>query len=110
VNYMMIMLATKCPPIASPAGEVPKVLNEFTVAVDKVNDFPLQVWNRLIKNSMIQPVSNPEDEHSYIISSSIDSLSGTEDKNGRHKYIWKMNMLRAKDRKQIWHTVFEFSQ
>jgi hypothetical protein len=110
VNYMMIMLATKCPPIATPEGAPPKVLNEFTVAVDKVNDFPLQVWNKLINNSMIRPVSNPEDDYFYIISSSIDAVSRNIDTQGKHKYIWKMNMLKAKDRKQIWHTAFEFSQ
>ena len=110
VNYMMIMLATKCPPIASPAGGPPKVLNEFTVADDKVNDFPLQIWNRLINNSMIIPVSSPDDDYSYIISSSIDAADGKTGPDGKHKYTWKMNMLEAKDRKQIWHTVFEFSQ
>jgi len=110
VNYMMIMIATKCSPIASPTNGVPRVLNEFTVANDKVNDFPLQVWNRLIKDSMIEPVSTPDDEYSYILSSSIEKLSENSDAKGIERYNWRMNMLEGHNRREIWHTSFEFSQ
>ena len=109
VNYMIVMIATKCKPIAA-AKNPPAVLNEFTVSGNTVNDFPLQVWYRLINNSMIKPISNPNDSHKYVLVSNIEKITSTKISEKKNKYLWKMSLLNAKNRKLIWSTNFKFVQ
>ena len=109
VNYMIIMLATKCQPIAA-AKVPPAVLNEFTVSGNTVNDFPLQVWYRLINNSMIKPISNPKANHKYILVSNIEKITSSNPLDKKNNYLWKMNLLESANRKLIWSTTFKFVQ
>jgi hypothetical protein len=110
VNFMIIMLATKCEQIATPEQGPPPILNEFTVSCNAVNDFPLQVWNRLINNSMIKPISDPQKFYQYILVSSIEEIKTSNIKNKRKKYFWKMDLLNASNRKQLWSTTFNFEE
>ena len=109
VNYMIIMLATKCKPIAT-AQTPPAVLNEFTVSGNTVNDFPLQVWYRLINNSMIKPISNPQENYQYILVSNIEKIQSTTRKKNKSNYFWKMSLLEANNRRVTWSTSFNFEE
>lgn len=109
VNYMLTSLATRCRPIASPGKEIPEILNRFTVAHGDVNDLPMEVWQRLIRNKMIKPISNPKERYAYSLVSEIETLSTPIAE--KQKYLWKMHLIQnTPAKKVIWKANFKFAQ
>ena len=109
VNYMLTSLATQCSPIASSGKEVPEILNCFTVSEGIVNDLPMEIWHKLIKNKMIEPVSDPEKYHKYSLTSEIELLP--KNVKNEKRYKWTMRLLENKPGNQaIWKAVFQFTE
>ena len=107
VNYMLTSLATRCQPIASPGKHLPEILNRFTVAHGEVNDLPMEVWQRLIRNKMIKPISNPNERYSYSLISEIEPLSTPIPE--KQRYLWKMRLIQNNQKqKEIWKANFKF--
>ena len=109
VNYMITSLVTRCHPIASAGKDIPEVLNSFTVSHGKVNELPLEVWQKLIRMKMIQPVSNPNNQYDYSLVSEIEEIQNSDSE--KKKYLWKMRLLQAdSEDREAWKADFEFVQ
>jgi len=107
VNYMLTSLATRCRPISAAGKNIPEILNRFTVSKGAVNDLPMEVWQRLIRNKMIKPVSNPKDQYAYSLVSEIEAISNPE--SGKKRYLWEMRLLSNSPKsKEVWKASFEF--
>lgn len=107
VNYMLTSLATRCRPISSPGKTLPEIFNRFTIAPGNVNDLPMELWQKLIRNKMIKPVSDPNAEYAYSLESKIEVLPTpiSEDQ----KYRWQMKLIQNNmDKNEIWKANFDF--
>ena len=109
VNYMLTSLATRCRPISSPGKSLPEIFNRFTIAPGNVNDLPMELWQKLIRNKMISPISDPNEKYAYSLESEIEVLPTLIDKE--QQYRWKMKLIQNDpDRKEIWKADFDFVQ
>ncbi|MBN1865054.1 MAG: hypothetical protein JW808_09145 [Victivallales bacterium] len=109
VSYMLTSLATRCKPISAPGKDIPEVLNRFTAAHESVNDFQMELWQRLVRNRLIKPVGDPQDPHSHVLASEIETLSGLDEHGKARKFLWKMSLLEnSAQGTEVWCDSFEF--
>lgn len=109
INYMLTSLATRCRPISSPGKILPEIFNRFSISQGNVNDLPMELWQRLIRNKMITPISDPKEEYTYILESEIEVLPTPISQ--KQKYRWKMKLIQNNpEKKEIWQAKFDFAQ
>ena len=108
LSFMMTSLATRCQPIASPGRDIPEVMNKFMSTHELVDDIQMQLWQRLVRNRMIRPVSDPQAPHRYVLSGEIELLGEAND-SGKHRFLWGMRLLEnTAEGAEVWQDKFEF--
>ena len=103
VNYMLVALAMKCPPIANAGSEKPRIVNDFIVAGRNCNALQMEVWRRVIKTNMIIPVTDAKSPEYRLTSEIVKSPQDSS------RYIWDMALFNYDGEKPLWKTEVEFT-